>query len=231
MHPGAGAALDSGARGDCPDSQRVLMALEELRVPYTLHKVNTLVKPSWYHLLSVEGRVPLLYHEGRLVESAPHIVTYLRRRFPGAAAVKRRPTLPLMLSEGQLTAFARVGRDWLTRTPGVAAADVEAALGVVERVLAANAQRRRGPYLGGRVLCWEDLALLPPLHHLVTAAGAVRGWALPHSLPHTAAYLAAGRRARSFVRSAPTAAAIAAGAARLVEDGPEVDTDLPDIIE
>ncbi|GAB0490033.1 hypothetical protein MMPV_001263 [Pyropia vietnamensis] len=231
-HPGAGAALDSGARrGDCPNSQRVLMALEELRIPYTLHKVNTLIKPPWYHLLSVEGRVPLLYHEGRLVETAPQIVTYLQRRFPNAGAVKRRPLLPLALSESQLTAFARVGQDWLTGAPGVTAADVEASLRVVERVLAANARLRRGPYLGGRVLCWEDLALLPPLYHLTAAAEAVRGWTLPPSLPHTAAYLAAGRRARSFVKAAPTVEAIAAGAARLIQDGPDVDTDLPDIIE
>lgn len=231
-HRGAGAALDSAARrGDCPHSQRVLMALEELRVPYILHKVNTLVKPPWYHLLSVEGRVPLLYHEGRLVETAPHIVTYLQRRFPNAAAVKRTPLLPLALSESQLTAFARVGRDWLSGAPGVTAADLEASLRVVERVLAANARLRRGPYLGGGVLCWEDLALLPLLHHLTAGAGAVRGWTLPPTLPHTAAYLAAGRRARSFVKAAPTVEAIAAGAAQLVEDGAEVDADLPDIIE
>ncbi|OSX69010.1 hypothetical protein BU14_1972s0001, partial [Porphyra umbilicalis] len=210
-HVGAGAALDSGALGDCPDSQRVLMALEELKVPYTLHKVNTLVQPPWFHLLSVEGRVPLLYHEGRLIDTAPHIITYLCRRFPHASAVKRRAALPLVLSEGQLTAFGRVGRAWLAGAPGVGTADVEGALAVVESVLAANAALRQGPFLGGSVLAWEDLALLPPLHHLAVAAATVRGWVLPPGLPHTRAYLAAGRRKRSFVKAAPTTAAISAG--------------------
>jgi len=230
-HVGAGAALDSGALGDCPDSQRVLMALEELKVPYTLHKVNTLVKPPWFHLLSVEGRVPLLYHEGRLIDTAPHIVTYLCRRFPHAPAVKRTAALPLVLSEGQLTAFGRVGRAWLAGAPGVTAADVEGALAVVESVLAANAALRQGPFLGGSALAWEDLALLPPLHHLAVAAATVRGWVLPPTLAHTRAYLAAGRRKRSFVKVAPTPAAISAGTVRLMEDGPEVEADLPDIIE
>jgi len=228
---GLAPAVDKGVMGDCPFSQRVIMALEEMRVPYELHKVNLLVKPPWFHILTGEGKVPLLYHEGRLIDDSSQIVSYLQQRFPKAHAVRRRAQLPLLLSEGQLTAFGGVFREWLTGAPTVGAPEVEAELRVVEGVLAQNAELRKGPFLGGKRFCWEDLALVPQLYHVEVAGEAFRGWAIPPSLPHTRAYLAAAKRERSFVKSAPSTASIYAGYGRLVEDGPEVVADLPDIIE
>lgn len=224
-------SVDKGTMGDCPFSQRVVMALEEMNVPYVLHKVNTLVKPPWFHILTSEGKVPLLYHEGRLIDDSAQIVTYLHQRFPKAHAVHRQAQLPLLVSEGQLTAFGGVFREWLTGAPTIGAPEVEAELRVVEGVLAQNAELRKGPFLGGRRFCWEDLALVPQLYHVEVAGEAFRGWTIPESLPHTRAYLAEAKKVRSFVKSAPSNASIYAGYGRLVEDGPEVVTDLPDIID
>lgn len=230
-HPSAAPSVDKGTLGDCPFSQRVVMALEEMNVPYKLHKVNTLVKPPWYRILTSEGKVPLLYHEGRLIDDSPQIVTYLHQRFPKARAVHRQAQLPLLVSEGQLTAFGGVFREWLAGAPTVGAPEVEAQLRVVEGVLAQNAELRKGPFLGGRRFCWEDLALVPQLHHVEVAGEAFRGWTIPESLPHTRAYLAEAKKMRSFVKSAPSNASIYAGYGRLVADGPEVGTELPDIID
>lgn len=229
--PSAAPSVDKGTMGDCPFSQRVVMALEEMGVPYKLHKVNTLIKPPWFRILTSEGKVPLLYHEGRLIDDSAQIVTYLRQRFPKARAVHRQAQLPLLVSEGQLTAFGGVFREWLTGAPTVGAPEVEAELRVVEGVLAQNAELCKGPFLGGRRFCWEDLALVPQLHHVDVAGEAFQGWTIPESLPHTRAYLAEAKKMRSFVKSAPSNASIYAGYGRLVEDGPEVVTDLPDIID
>ncbi|KAG7030742.1 Glutathione S-transferase DHAR2 [Cucurbita argyrosperma subsp. argyrosperma] len=45
--------------GDCPFTQRVLLTLEEKKVPYILHLINLSDKPCWFLGASPEGKVPV----------------------------------------------------------------------------------------------------------------------------------------------------------------------------
>ncbi|KAI3859364.1 hypothetical protein MKX03_010849 [Papaver bracteatum] len=47
--------------GDCPFCQRVLLTLEENKVPYQMHLIDTSNKPQWFLEVNPEGKVPVLF--------------------------------------------------------------------------------------------------------------------------------------------------------------------------
>jgi glutathione S-transferase len=71
--------------GTC--SRVVLVALEELGVPYETHMVNMLAGEQLgpeYLALNPKGKVPTLVVDGRPMTENPAIHTYLARRYPDA---------------------------------------------------------------------------------------------------------------------------------------------------
>ncbi|XVE52747.1 hypothetical protein DITRI_Ditri02bG0148200 [Diplodiscus trichospermus] len=68
--------------GDCPFCQRVLLTLEEKKVPYKLHLVNFSDKPQWFLEKSPEGKVPLVKFDDKWVADSDVIVGILEEKYP-----------------------------------------------------------------------------------------------------------------------------------------------------
>uniref|UniRef100_A0A7N0V449 glutathione transferase n=1 Tax=Kalanchoe fedtschenkoi TaxID=63787 RepID=A0A7N0V449_KALFE len=46
--------------GDCPFTQRVLLTLEEKKIPYKIHLIDFSNKPHWFLEANPEGKVPVV---------------------------------------------------------------------------------------------------------------------------------------------------------------------------
>ncbi|KAK3237599.1 Glutathione S-transferase dhar1, mitochondrial [Cymbomonas tetramitiformis] len=67
----------SGGRNtDCPFSQKVLISLEENRIPYVTSDIDLHRKPWWYLQLNPAGKVPAVYHKGILIDDSQTAVSY-----------------------------------------------------------------------------------------------------------------------------------------------------------
>ncbi|CAH2067381.1 unnamed protein product [Thlaspi arvense] len=68
--------------GDCPFSQRVLLTLEEKKLPYKTHLINVSDKPHWFLNVSPEGKVPVVKLDGQWVADSDVIVGLLEDKYP-----------------------------------------------------------------------------------------------------------------------------------------------------
>ncbi|KAF4347758.1 hypothetical protein G4B88_002949 [Cannabis sativa] len=53
--------------GDCPFSQRVLLTLEEKKIPYNRHLINLSDKPAWFLQVNPGGKVPIVKFDEKWV--------------------------------------------------------------------------------------------------------------------------------------------------------------------
>ncbi|EPS59625.1 dehydroascorbate reductase, partial [Genlisea aurea] len=68
--------------GDCPFTQRVLLTLEEKRLPYELKLVDLSNKPDWFLKISPEGKVPILKLDQVWIPDSDIITQKLEENFP-----------------------------------------------------------------------------------------------------------------------------------------------------
>nr|ACG46700.1 chloride intracellular channel 6 [Zea mays] len=70
--------------GDCPFSQRVLLTLEEKKVPYEVKLVDLDNKPEWFLKISPEGKVPVFNGgDGKCIADSdifPAFITFLKSK-------------------------------------------------------------------------------------------------------------------------------------------------------
>ncbi|KAH0979797.1 hypothetical protein GBA52_006974 [Prunus armeniaca] len=73
--------------GDCPFCQRVLLTLEEKKVPYKLHLITLSDKPKWFTEVNPEGKVPVVKFDDKWVADSDVIifgsfVTFVKSKDP-----------------------------------------------------------------------------------------------------------------------------------------------------
>ncbi|PSS33367.1 Glutathione S-transferase [Actinidia chinensis var. chinensis] len=68
--------------GDCPFSQRVLLTLEEKKVPYKMHLINVSDKPQWFLEASPEGKVPVIKFDDKWIPDSDVIVGLIEEKYP-----------------------------------------------------------------------------------------------------------------------------------------------------
>ncbi|XP_030480592.2 glutathione S-transferase DHAR2-like, partial [Cannabis sativa] len=56
--------------GDCPFSQRVLLTLEEKKIPYNRHLINLSDKPTWFLQVNPGGKVPVVKFDEKWVSDS-----------------------------------------------------------------------------------------------------------------------------------------------------------------
>ncbi|RVX13729.1 Glutathione S-transferase DHAR2 [Vitis vinifera] len=76
------AAGDPEILGDCPFSQRVLLTLEEKKVPYKMHLINVNEKPQWFLEMNPEGKVPVIKVDDKWVPDSDVITGVLEEKHP-----------------------------------------------------------------------------------------------------------------------------------------------------
>ncbi|XP_048135301.1 glutathione S-transferase DHAR2 [Rhodamnia argentea] len=180
--------------GDCPFCQRVMLTLEEKKVPYKSRLVDLSNKPQWFLEINPEGKVPLIKIHDKWIADSDVIVGILEEKYP----------------EPSLTPppeFASVGsKIFISFVKFVKSKDpsdgTEQAL--LDELKALDGHlKAHGPYIAGVKITAVDLNLAPKLFHLEVALGHFKKWTIPESLTHVHSYTKLLFSRESFVKTKP----------------------------
>ncbi|XP_022985936.1 uncharacterized protein LOC111483829 isoform X1 [Cucurbita maxima] len=165
--------------GDCPFSQRVLLTLEEKKVPYKLHLINLSDKPIWFLEVSPEGKVPVVKFDDKWVPDSDVIVGILEEKYPEPSLV----TPPEFSSVGSKIngAFVKMLK---SKDPNDGSE-----LALLEELKALDEHlKAHGPYVAGEKVTAVDLSLAPKLYNLDIALGHFKKWIFPVNLNSLSKY-------------------------------------------
>lgn len=178
--------------GDCPFCHRVLLTLEEKKVPYKWHLINLSEKPSWLFEVSPEGKVPLAKFDGKWVPDSDVIVGILEEKYPEPSLV----TPPEFSSVGSKM-FGAFVKFLLSKDPNDGSEQA-----FLEELKALNEHlKAHGPYVAGEKVTAVDLSLAPKLYHVDVALGHFKKWSIPKDLPSLIAYKELLYTRESFVKT------------------------------
>ncbi|PIN04324.1 Intracellular Cl- channel CLIC, contains GST domain [Handroanthus impetiginosus] len=166
--------------GDCPFCQRVLMTLEEKKVPYKLHLINLDDKPKWLLDVNPEGKVPVVKFDDKWIPDSDVIVGIIEEKYPN-------PSLspPPEVSSVGSKLFPSFVKFLKSKDP---ADGSEQAL--LDELKALDEHlKAKGPYVNGANICAVDLNLAPKLYHLEVTLGHFKNWTVPESLAHLHNYM------------------------------------------
>ncbi|XP_009128089.1 glutathione S-transferase DHAR2 [Brassica rapa] len=179
--------------GDCPFSQRVLLTLEEKKLPYKIHLANVSDKPQWFLDINPEGKVPVMKLDGKWVADSDVIVGILEEKYP-EPSLKTPPEFASVGSKifGSFVTF-------LTSKDPSDGSD-KALLNELES-LENHLKTCPGPFVAGEKLTAVDLSLAPKLYHLEMALGHYKKWSVPESLTNVRSYANALFSRESFEKT------------------------------
>ncbi|CAA2987568.1 glutathione S-transferase DHAR2-like [Olea europaea var. sylvestris] len=161
--------------GDCPFCQRVLLTLEEKKIPYKTHLINFSDKPQWFLEVNPEGKVPMLKFDEKWITDSDVIVGIIEEKYPN-------PSLspPPEISSVGSKIFPSFVKFLKSKDPSDGS---EQAL-LNELKALDEHLKAKGPYVAGENICAVDLSLAPKLYHLEVALGHFKGWTVPESLSY-----------------------------------------------
>jgi len=170
-------AGDLLGRGDCPFSQSVIFALEEMGKPYQLSFVPLDPIPNWYYDIYPTGQVPLLTDDATIIEDSASILQHLISLKPSTKNEKR---LRMCSNDVETSAMAlsnmqRHLLDWVREAgsglnnskksyDSKARENLLFDLNKLELMLVRFTQKS-SPFLGGNSPCLVDVSIAPTLHH------------------------------------------------------------------
>ncbi|XP_042489295.1 glutathione S-transferase DHAR2 [Macadamia integrifolia] len=165
--------------GDCPFSQRVLLSLEEKKIPYELRLIDVSNKPQWFLEVNPEGKVPVIKFEDKWIADSDIITQLLEEKFP-------EPPLcppPEFASVGSKI-FPSFVKFLKSKDPSDGTEqELLNALSDLEEHLKAH-----GPYINGDKVTAVDISLAPKLYHLEITLGHFKGWSIPEHFTHVKNY-------------------------------------------
>ncbi|TXG49667.1 hypothetical protein EZV62_025542 [Acer yangbiense] len=179
--------------GDCPFCHRVLITLEEKKIPYKLHLVNLSNKPQWFLDISPEGKVPVVKFDDKWVPDSDVIVGILEEKFPEPSLI----TPPEFASVGSkiFPTFFKFVKSKDSNDGS------EQALLEELKALNEHLEKNGGPFIAGEKITAVDLSLVPKLYHLKIALGHFKKWSVPESLTHVHNYIKATFGRESFEKT------------------------------
>ncbi|VVA91887.1 unnamed protein product [Arabis nemorensis] len=181
--------------GDCPFSHRVLLTLEEKKVPYKIHLINISDKPQWFLDISPQGKVPVAKIDDKWVSDSDIIVGILEEKYPEPPL----KTPPEFASVGS-NIFSTFGTFLKSKDSNDGS---EKALLVELEALESHLKTHGGPFIAGAKVSAVDLSLAPKLYHLKVALGHFKSWSVPETLPHVRDYMKALFSLDSFEKTKP----------------------------
>lgn len=230
-HGGVGGSFQRSEHGDCPFSHRVLIALEEMGIPYKPVIVPPDAKPAWYYLLHPENKAPCIYHDGDVVEDSGHIVSYLSERFPTAKKLASTRHLKLTRGTPGYTRFHPHFIRWMSGDASAKKELEEELIRVNKTVETVQLKNDGQPFFGGETFSREDTAIAPMLHNVDVAGRMVKNWKMPKECTALRKYLEEARKVPSFVKTVAKDETIAEGYGTLKERGGERAWKLADMPE
>ncbi|XP_021295640.1 glutathione S-transferase DHAR2-like [Herrania umbratica] len=178
--------------GDCPFCQRVLLTLEEKKVPYKMHLVNLSDKPQWFLEISPEGKVPVVKFDEKWVPDSDVIVGILEEKYPEPSL----KTPPEFASVG-----SKIFGAFITFLKSKDANDGSEQALLNELKALDEHLKGQGPFIAGEKITAADLSLGPKLYHLEIALGHFKKWTIPESLTCVHSYLKLVFSRESFVKT------------------------------
>lgn len=180
--------------GDCPFCQRVLLTLEEKKVPYKTHLINLSDKPEWYLAVNPEGKVPAVKFDDKWVPDSDVIVGILEEKYPEPSLV----TPPEFANVGSKL-FGPFVTFLKSKDPNDGS---EQAL-LNELKALDEHLKAHGPYIAGEKVTAADLSLAPKLYHLDAVLGHFKKWTVPEELTHLHNYKKLLFSRESFEKTKP----------------------------
>ncbi|KAK6234126.1 hypothetical protein QUC31_006532 [Theobroma cacao] len=178
--------------GDCPFCQRVVLTLEEKKVPYKMHLVNLSDKPQWFLEISPEGKVPVVKFDDKWVPDSDVIVGILEEKYPEPSL----KTPPEFASVG-----SKIFGTFITFLKSRDANDGSEQALLNELKALDEHLKGQGPFIAGEKITAIDLSLGPKLYHLEIALGHFKKWTIPESLTCVHGYLKLIFSQESFVKT------------------------------
>ncbi|KAJ8907444.1 hypothetical protein NDN08_007555 [Rhodosorus marinus] len=192
----------SNVIGDCPYSHRVLLALEEKEVSYNLITIDRKLRPSWYYNVHPEAKVPVISHDGILIEESSNIVDYLEEKFPEKVLAQRNQSVatdPFPVIENFRSKFTKYIEHEHEKQEFIES------LVSLDSILQTFITTERGPFFGGKKLSEEDVVVMPYLYHMEIAGKMVRDFELPYGLfPRIKKYMDAMKVHPTFQKTKAT---------------------------
>jgi len=184
--------------GDCPFSSRVLLTLEEKKVPHKRNYIDLGDKPQWFLEKNPAGKVPVVLFtaEGKWVSDSDVIAEFIEEKCPEPTLV---PENERTKSVGSTFFGAFV--KYFTNEHPENEAELKGNLTKELESINTALQNSGGPFLDGSKVCSVDLALYPKLRHMVVAAGHFKGFAIPREFTSLRDYMEQMAK-RESVRSA-----------------------------
>ncbi|KAD7478536.1 hypothetical protein R6Q59_007970 [Mikania micrantha] len=180
--------------GDCPFTQRVLLTLEEKRLPYDLKLVDLGNKPDWLFSISPEGKVPVVKLDDKWISDSDVITKSVEEKFPDPSLV----TPPEKASVGSKIFSTYIGflksKDANDGTEQALLNELSAFNDYI---------KENGPFINGKDISAADLSLGPKLYHLEIALGHYKKWSVPDSLSYLKSYMKTVFSLDSFIKTKP----------------------------
>mmetsp|Transcript_3428 Transcript_3428/g.9850 ORF Transcript_3428/g.9850 Transcript_3428/m.9850 type:complete len:751 (-) Transcript_3428:231-2483(-) len=140
-----------------PFSQRVVATLEHREIPYSVVPVSLNAKPRWLHHVSRSPQVPVMFHEGSILNTSDLILQYINFTWPHKIKEQSKPhNFPTTFLTQTLGLFR--ASDWVEFD--LKKRQVFQSLHMAERAV----EQAGSGYLAGQALGDADLALAPMLH-------------------------------------------------------------------
>jgi len=194
--------------GDCPFSQRVLLTLAQKNIPYTMKLVNIVEKPQWFLDANPEGKVPVIFYEGKWVADSDVITEIIE---------KERPESSLKTPEDRAsvgsTFFGAAAKFLKSKDPND---DTKANLLAELNKLEEDLKKSAGPFIAGDKPTAADIALAPKLYSFKVASKEFKDFTIPPELTAVTAYLQAIESLESFQKTKPSKGALHAGWKRAI---------------
>ncbi|KAI3934083.1 hypothetical protein MKW92_029801 [Papaver armeniacum] len=164
--------------GDCLFCQRVLLTLEEKKVPYQMHLIDTANKPQWFLEVNPEGKVPVVKFDGKWVPDSDVIAQTLANKYPEPS---------LVIPSEYSSVGSKLFGSFVTFLKSKDASDDSEQALVSE--LSALEDHLKAHVFNGDKISAIDLGLAPKLYQLEVALGIFKRWSVPENLTHVKSYM------------------------------------------
>ncbi|KAK8955620.1 hypothetical protein KSP40_PGU013599 [Platanthera guangdongensis] len=183
--------------GDCPFCQRVLLTLEEKKIPYETKLVDLSNKPEWFLKINPEGKVPVLkIAEDEWISDSDVITQIIEEKYPNPSFAT--PAEKASVGSKIFSSFVAFLK---SKDP-----DDGSEQALLNELQALDEHLKiNGPYINGEDISAADFSLAPKLFHLEVALDHFKDWRIPENLTYVNAYTKLLFNRDSFAKTKPAA--------------------------
>eukprot|EP00186_Timspurckia_oligopyrenoides_P001330 CAMPEP_0182451264 /NCGR_PEP_ID=MMETSP1172-20130603/43621_1 /TAXON_ID=708627 /ORGANISM="Timspurckia oligopyrenoides, Strain CCMP3278" /LENGTH=228 /DNA_ID=CAMNT_0024649021 /DNA_START=3481 /DNA_END=4167 /DNA_ORIENTATION=+ len=193
----AKAGPDGTSLGDCPFTQKVLMALLYSKIPFKLQTINTMDKPDWFITeINPNGTVPVLITPTQTIADSEQALDYIESLDGISQTIVSRDASVKDIVGGVFGAFVGMLK--------CGSEEVDAKKKELDQVMfefeeyLERREWKENEYLCGDTMTRMDFNLIPKLYHVKVAGWKYREYAIPEQCSKVLKYLQNGMNQECF---------------------------------